>query len=246
MQKARRHPTKGLRPIVGTRFQALFHSPVRGPFHLSLTVLIAIGISLVFSLSAWSRIIQTGFLVSRPTQDSDTVAKTCAYGGLTLCAAPFQAPSASSPQRTAPSYNPAHAATSAVWAPPVSLAATRGIDCSFFSSAYLDVSVQRVCRLSPLWVVPFGDLRVVAAICASTQIIAACRVLHRRRDPRHPPCALLFFLLFSFRSVAVSNRHTSRVCFLSLPAHASRHVLRLFFPLMSMYSLVWRITDSNR
>ena len=61
----------GLRPIVGTRFQVLFHSPARGAFHLSLTVLIAIGISLVFSLSAWSRIIQTGFLVSRPTQDTD-------------------------------------------------------------------------------------------------------------------------------------------------------------------------------
>ena len=60
-----------LRPIVGTRFQVLFHSPARGAFHLSLTVLIAIGISLVFSLSAWSRMIQTGFLVSRPTQDSD-------------------------------------------------------------------------------------------------------------------------------------------------------------------------------
>ena len=106
MQKARRHPITGLRPIVGTRFQVLFHSPVRGPFHLSLTVLIAIGISLVFSLSAWSRIIQTGFLVSRPTQDSDTVARPCAYGGLTLCAAPFQAPSASTLRRTAPSYNP--------------------------------------------------------------------------------------------------------------------------------------------
>ena len=61
----------GLRPIVGTRFQVLFHSPARGAFHLSLTVLIAIGISLVFSLSAWSRTIQTGFLVSRPTQDTD-------------------------------------------------------------------------------------------------------------------------------------------------------------------------------
>ena len=184
--------------------------------------------------------------MSRPTQDSDTVARPCAYGGLTLCAAPFQATSASSPQRTAPSYNPAHAATSAVWAPPVSLAATRGIDCSFFSSAYLDVSVQRVCRLSPFWVVPFGDLRVVAAICASTQIIAACRVLHRRRDPRHPPCALLFFLLFSFRSVA--GFPATRLVFASsrCPHMPHRHMLRLFFPLMSMYSLVWRITDSNR
>ena len=80
MQKARRHPTEGLRPIVGTRFQVLFHSPARGAFHLSLTVLIAIGISLVFSLSAWSRIIQTGFLVSRPTQDTDLVASSSRTG----------------------------------------------------------------------------------------------------------------------------------------------------------------------
>ena len=40
MQKARRHPTKGLRPLVGTWVQELFHSPARGAFHLSLTVLV--------------------------------------------------------------------------------------------------------------------------------------------------------------------------------------------------------------
>ena len=40
MQKARRHPTKGLRPLVSTRFQVLFHSAVRGSFHLSFTVLV--------------------------------------------------------------------------------------------------------------------------------------------------------------------------------------------------------------
>ena len=39
MQKARRHP-EGLRPLVGVRFQVLFHSPVRSTFHLSLTVLV--------------------------------------------------------------------------------------------------------------------------------------------------------------------------------------------------------------
>ena len=39
MQKARRH-LKKLRPLVGTWFQGLFHSPVRGTFHLSLTVLV--------------------------------------------------------------------------------------------------------------------------------------------------------------------------------------------------------------
>ena len=68
MQKARRHPTEGLRPLVGAWFQGLFHSSVRGPFHLSLTVLSAIGLSVVFSLPGWSPVIQTGFLVSRPTQ----------------------------------------------------------------------------------------------------------------------------------------------------------------------------------
>ena len=40
MQKARRHRTSLLRPLVSTRFQVLFHSPVRGSFHLSLTVLV--------------------------------------------------------------------------------------------------------------------------------------------------------------------------------------------------------------
>ena len=40
MQKARRHHTKWLRPLVGAWFQVLFHSPNRGAFHLSLTVLV--------------------------------------------------------------------------------------------------------------------------------------------------------------------------------------------------------------
>ena len=45
---------------------------------------------------------------------------------------------------------PRHA-RAAVWAPPVSLAATPGIDLSFFSSGYLDVSVRRV-PLHTLWI----------------------------------------------------------------------------------------------
>ena len=39
MQKARRH-TLVLRPLVGVRFQVLFHSVIHGSFHLSLTVLV--------------------------------------------------------------------------------------------------------------------------------------------------------------------------------------------------------------
>ena len=40
MQKARRHSTKLLRPLVGTWFQELFHSSIRSAFHLSFTVLV--------------------------------------------------------------------------------------------------------------------------------------------------------------------------------------------------------------
>ena len=43
------------------------------------------------------------------------------------------------------SYNPSRAVTLLVWASPRSLATTYGITFVFFSSAYLDVSVQRVC-----------------------------------------------------------------------------------------------------
>ena len=46
------------------------------------------------------------------------------------------------------SYNPNIAVTTLVWANPRSLATTSGITFVFFSSAYLDVSVQQVCLLS--------------------------------------------------------------------------------------------------
>ena len=79
MQKARRYPV-GLRPLVGNRFQVLFHSPVRGAFHLSLTVLCAIGLSRVFSLAGWSRPVRPGFLVSGVTQDTARLPAASATG----------------------------------------------------------------------------------------------------------------------------------------------------------------------
>lgn len=45
---------KSLRPVVSARFQILFHSPRRGSFHLSLTVLLRYRSSSVFSLGQWS------------------------------------------------------------------------------------------------------------------------------------------------------------------------------------------------
>ena len=43
-----------LRLLVGLRFQVLFHSPNRGTFHLSLTVLVHYRSQSVFSLGEWT------------------------------------------------------------------------------------------------------------------------------------------------------------------------------------------------
>ena len=80
----------GLQPLVGARFQVLFHSPARGSSHLSLTVLVRYRSSAVFSLAGWSPQIRTGFHVPRPTQVPLVDATACPYRGVTVCAAAFQ------------------------------------------------------------------------------------------------------------------------------------------------------------
>ena len=90
-----------------------------------------------------------------------------------------------------------------VWPLPISLAATLGIDLSFSSCPYLDVSVQGVPPIT-LWIhvivtevlsagFPHSDIRGSKVICTSPRLFAACHVLHRLPEPRHPPCALDFF-----------------------------------------------------
>ena len=67
----------------------------------------------------------------------------CSYGGLTLYAGASQRlPIRITPDNAGPT-TPRHLRT-AVWAPPLSLATTRGIIIIFSSSGYLDVSVPRV------------------------------------------------------------------------------------------------------
>ena len=71
----KRHAVTGtrslLRPLVSTRFQVLFHSPFRGTFHLSLTVLFTIGRQGVLSLAGWPPQLPTGFPVPGRTQEPD-------------------------------------------------------------------------------------------------------------------------------------------------------------------------------
>ena len=55
-----RRQLDALRLLVSVRFQVLFHSPSRGTFHLSLTVLVHYRSSNVFSLGEWTPQIPTG------------------------------------------------------------------------------------------------------------------------------------------------------------------------------------------
>ena len=69
MQKARL--TTYVAPTAcSRRFQGLFHSSVRGAFHLPSQYWFAIGLSGVFSLTGWAPLIHTEFLVLRATQDT--------------------------------------------------------------------------------------------------------------------------------------------------------------------------------
>ena len=54
------NPLLALQLFVGFRFQVLFHSPNRGTFHLSLTVLVHYRSPSVFSLGEWTPQIPTG------------------------------------------------------------------------------------------------------------------------------------------------------------------------------------------
>ena len=64
--------------------------PSRGPFHLSLTVLFAIGHWVVFSLGGWAPLLQTGFHVSGPTLVPLLHKLHFAYGDFTLFVPAFQ------------------------------------------------------------------------------------------------------------------------------------------------------------
>ena len=99
------------------------------------------------------------------------------------------------------SYNPAVAVTTTVWANSISLATTLEITVVFFSSAYLDVSVQRV-NSQQSWVtglqpagLPHSEIFGLIRVCQSPKLIAAYHVLHRLQEPRHPPNALSYFLV---------------------------------------------------
>ena len=121
-----------------------------------------------------------------------------AYGAFTLSGWLSQNHSAKL-VRSITRSEPRHARTP-VWPLSISLAATLEIEFSFFSSPYLDVSVQAVPDVW-LWIhhtttevfsarFPHSDISGSMDICSSPKLFAAYHVFHRLLVPRHPPCAL--------------------------------------------------------
>ena len=64
--------------------------PSRGSFHLSLTVLFAIGHMVVFSLMRWASYLPSGFLVSRRTPDPAKFFDDFVYRSVTFFGSAFQ------------------------------------------------------------------------------------------------------------------------------------------------------------
>ena len=136
--------------------------------------------------------------MSRPTLDP---ARRLGISDTRLSLSPAGLPSPFSYLTSATTQSEPRDARITVWALSISLAATYGIDVSFSSSGYLDVSVPRV-PFHKLWIhlwmtvvhtagFPHSEISGSKDICSSPKLIAAYHVFHRLSVPRHPPCALL-------------------------------------------------------
>ncbi len=143
--------------------------------------------------------------MSRLTQDTAVNYLNYPYQTITVYGPTFQLCSGSLIKSLSQSYNPRNAVTYRVWAISFSLAATQKIDVSFFSSSYLDVSVQRVCSLlsvtciSARRVAPFGNPRIISCYAnpRSLSQLATSFVASKSQGIPHAP-------LFTFSMIISS------------------------------------------
>ena len=98
-----------------------FSLPSRGSFHLSLAVLFSIAHTVIFSLTSWSRLIHTGFLLPRTTRDSPSCSPFSTTGLLP-----------SSVQFSLASFN----FLLDFWCPTTPLSLDSGLGCFLFARRY--------------------------------------------------------------------------------------------------------------
>ena len=161
--------------------------------------------------------------MSRPTQVPPTAHDACLYGSVTLYGPTFQTVPVHVMNSCWRPYNPRSAVTPQVWALPLSIATTQGIDNFFlflrvlrcFSSPR-SPRTHAVAGLQPAGL-PHSDIPGSKPVCGSPGLFAAYHVLLRLLKPRHPPFALISFLsresdislcrFFAFYEIAVPNKY---------------------------------------
>ncbi len=127
--------------------------------------------------------------MTRPTQVLLRCSEVFTYGAVTRYGRPFQVVPLTNYNPILKSYNP-EKETFSVWAIPLSLAATDGIDFSFYSSSYLDVSVHWVVADIPMYSVCCGRESRDHHLCVNFPRLFADFHALLLLTPRHPPCAL--------------------------------------------------------
>ena len=211
--------------------------------------LCAIGLPGVLSLGGWCRLLRTGLLRPRPTQGPGSVGGRSAYGAVTRSGAPFQASSAMWSSSFVPALLPrARLDARGLGWPPFARRYSGGHSCfpflrllgCFGSSGSPPLQGDAV---PPHGGLPHSDTCGSTAVRASPQTFAACRVLPRLREPRHPPCALpRFSLSLVLFAAALPCRRSSCVSLLCVC---------FLFPILSKNRaddsrpLSWRTRESN-
>ncbi len=122
--------THQLRPLAGVRFQVLFTPRLGVLFTFPSRYWFTIGLLDVFSLTGWCRLIQTGLLRPRPTQDTDP-SRFDSCTGLSPSLVDFPKSFHSQNSNLCQSYYPPGAVTPEVWALSRSLATTEEITTCF-------------------------------------------------------------------------------------------------------------------
>lgn len=218
MQKARRHPFPNFfrhRASTACRYavSGLFHSPNRGSFHLSLTVLCAIGRQEIFSLGRWSPRIRTRFHETGTTWENAGRVHDLNYAAITRYGPPFQMvrlpwtfltpflchnQEGASLDSTSATVVPLHGYglgsslfARRYWGNRMLFLFLRVLRCfnspgsprTPMNSAHADKS--STCRVAP-----FGNLRITSCLALTRSLSQPRHVLHRSLPPRHPPHTL--------------------------------------------------------
>ena len=166
-----------------------------------------IGLSDLFSLAGWSRRIRAEFHVFRVTQDTAIMSRTYKYATVTLCGVDFQqllllwifvwrSPTTpTSPKRCRFGLFPVRSPLlreSRLFSFPVT---TKMFQFITYASLLLHVILSL--QLSGL---SHSEIPGSKVICTLPGLIGAYHVLHRLREPRHPPVALsLLFFFWTIR-----------------------------------------------